>query len=118
MVILSFLPIGSDTNKGPELSFIDKRVVEYGDIQSGEKAEVYVSYKNTGDQNLLIQDVGRSCNCTEVECDRNTLLPGETGKVKIIIDTKGKLGPEVIIVKLYLNTKRRHVIIRINLNVV
>lgn len=100
----------------PRLSFIDNRIVDYGDIVEGQMANVVIRFKNTGDQTLVIYDDKPTCNCTSVKYDKVT-ESGESGEIRLSINTKGKYGKEIVVVKLLANTPEEYYIIRVDLNV-
>lgn len=115
IVLLSLLSLFSFS--GPELSFLDNRLVNYGDIAEGEKAVIEISYKNTGDNTLILYDHFPSCNCTSISYNKST-NPGETGKFVLNIDTTGKFGTETVVVKVLANTSDEYYILRVDMNIV
>ena len=103
---------------GPSLTFLDKRVIEYGDILAGEPVEIAVRFVNSGDEPLKILGVHPSCTCTDVRTPDTPIGPGEEDAIVLIVETKGKKGEQVLVVSLDLNTERGYEIIRVNVNYV
>ena len=103
---------------GPKLEFVHKRLINYGDIIEGEMASISIAIKNTGDKDLLILSAFPSCNCSSIDYPKNPISPGSFGSIAISIDTHGKSGSEIIVVKFLTNTKERYSVIRIDLNVI
>lgn len=56
-VLPSVIALGND---GPQFSFISKRIAKYDNIQAGEVVVRNVVFKNTGDEPLLISEVGKT----------------------------------------------------------
>lgn len=106
-----------EQNVGPHLSFIDNRIVNCEEVKMGEIVKVSVGFKNDGYADLLITDYDRTCNCTDVEYPKAAVHPGENAEVKITVDTAGKIGNQIIVIKLYLNSDQKYSIIRLNIPV-
>lgn len=106
------------TDKGPELKFIDKRVCNYGDINQGDSLSLSIGFQNIGDEVLGILNVTTTCNCTSAKTDHKFYAPSEKGVVSVLIDTKGKYGPQTAIIRLKTNTEHEVEIIRIDYNVI
>ncbi|MBK7558678.1 MAG: DUF1573 domain-containing protein [Chitinophagaceae bacterium] len=64
----------------------------FGKISDGEKVEYSYRFKNTGTKPLVIQDASASCGCTVPQKPEKPILPGETGFIKIVFDSKGRVG--------------------------
>ena len=65
---------------------------EFGSIKSGKKVEKTFMVKNTGKNPLFIYNVKPSCHCTAPEYTKEPIVPGESGSVKLIFDSKNKSG--------------------------
>lgn len=103
---------------GPVLTFLDKRILDYGDIKAGDPVEISIKFKNSGSEPLKILDVHPSCTCTDVIVPKVSIFPGEESSVLLKLETKGKKGVQVLVVCLDLNTERGYEIIRVNVNYV
>ena len=64
----------------------------FGKITDGEKVEFSYRFKNTGTKPLVIEDASASCGCTVPQKPEKPILPGETGFIKIVFDSKGRVG--------------------------
>lgn len=115
--LFSALYYMSSDHKPAKLQFIDSRIIEYGDIRQGEIAEVTVHFKNIGDDNLVIYDISKTCNCTEAIIPKKVYSSGEEGRVSIKISTAGKIGQQTIVLKMMTNGENDYYIIRVNLTV-
>jgi hypothetical protein len=59
-------------------------------VKEGQVVEVSYRFKNTGDKNLIIQNVSASCGCTVPEKPEKPFAPGEEGTVRAKFDSKGR----------------------------
>jgi cytochrome c2 len=65
--------------------------------------EHLISFSNTGTEELRIEGVETSCGCTLVGLSSEVLAPGETGELKVTLDTFGKKGRIVKTITLFSN---------------
>ncbi|MBD3347146.1 MAG: DUF1573 domain-containing protein [Chitinivibrionales bacterium] len=79
-------------HSAPEISF-EKTDYHYGTFK--ERAHERISYSiavgNKGTETMKINDVRKSCGCTDVTYD-TLIKPGKTGHIKPVIDLKGIRG--------------------------
>ncbi len=67
---------------------IEQDTLNYGAIKMNSNGERKLKVTNTGNANLIITSCTGSCGCTVPKCPDYTLLPGKSGKIKIVYDTK------------------------------
>jgi len=72
---------------GAEIEF-DKIVYDYGILAIGDVKTGIFTYKNVGNKPLVLFDVAVSCDCTEVEWQKEPLMPGKTGTIKAVYTAK------------------------------
>ena len=85
----------------PVMQF-DERIFDMGEVKKGEKREHVFRYTNRGDTTLEI-DLIQVCECTEKEYSPSVVKPGESGWIKVILDTnKAAEGQEESDVDIYL----------------
>ena len=91
--------IADDAAKKKELSLKDTTTVgiidsayNFGKVTDGEKVEYSYRFKNTGDKPLVITNATASCGCTVPQKPEKPILPGETGFIKVVFDSKGRVG--------------------------
>ena len=65
---------------------------DFGKIDEGKKVEHVFTFKNVGENPLVIQDARASCGCTVPEYTKDTIAPGEEGKLNVIYDSNNKEG--------------------------
>jgi hypothetical protein len=75
----------------PQIKF-ESTTINYGAIQNGSDGERVFSFKNTGNENLIITYVRSSCGCTIPKKPEGPVAPGETSKIVVRYDTK-RIGP-------------------------
>ena len=68
-------------------------VYNFGKVAEGEKVTFNFRFKNVGAKPLVIISTSASCGCTVPEKPERPILPGETGFIKVVFNSKGKVGP-------------------------
>lgn len=107
ILVLSINCFATNDTKVPKLMFIGKRIVNIGVVKEGEIIKQKIFFTNTGNTPLIIKDITKSCNCTEVVLKEPRTFPGDTNYMSIAVDTKRKVGINVIDVVLNTNTKQK-----------
>ena len=64
----------------------------FGKVTDGEKVEYSYRFKNIGTKPLVVTEAHASCGCTVPQKPEKPILPGETGFIKIVFDSKGRVG--------------------------
>lgn len=67
-------------------------VHDFGTVPEGPAADYTFTFKNTGKQPLLLQNVSASCGCTTPSWSKEPVLPGQEGTVKASFSTQGRGG--------------------------
>jgi Protein of unknown function (DUF1573) len=67
-------------------------VYNFGKVAEGEKVTFNFRFKNIGTKPLVITSTTASCGCTVPEKPEKPVLPGETGFIKVVFNSKGKMG--------------------------
>ena len=81
------VPVGPLTSISyPETEF------DFGEIQEGEKIVHEFTFKNTGNEPLVISKAQGSCGCTVPEWPREPIAPGQSNVIRVKYDAK-KVGP-------------------------
>ena len=70
-----------------EIEF-DKIAHDYGALEVGDVKTGIFTYTNVGNRPLVLFDVIVSCDCTEVEWQKEPVMPGKTGIIKVIYTAK------------------------------
>ena len=64
----------------------------FGKVTDGEKVEYSYRFKNVGTKPLVVIEAHASCGCTVPQKPEKPVLPGEMGFIKIVFDSKGRIG--------------------------
>lgn len=64
----------------------------FGTATEGEKVTYNFRFKNTGKKPLIITNTTASCGCTVPEKPEKPIFPGETAFIKVVFNSKGKVG--------------------------
>ncbi len=79
-----------DSTAVTSIQWLDSTHRELGKIKLGEKVEVAYRFKNTGNKNLVIEDVQAQCGCTVPEKPEKPIAPGEEGVIKAVFNSEGR----------------------------
>ena len=75
----------------PVISF-EHGMYNFGTITQGDKVNYAFKFKNTGKTPLIITDAIATCGCTIPEKPKDPVKPGESGVIKVVFNSTGKLG--------------------------
>lgn len=64
----------------------------FGTVTDGDKVEYNFRFRNTGKNPLVIESAIASCGCTVPEKPEHPIMPGETGFLKVVFNSKGRPG--------------------------
>ena len=78
-------------NDSTTVQLIDS-VYNFGTVSDGEKVEYSYRFRNTGKTPLIISSAVASCGCTVPEKPEEPIKPGETGFLKVVFNSKGRVG--------------------------
>lgn len=81
----------SEKIEGPKIKF-EETTFDFGDIEEGVYAKHIFKFTNTGDKPLLLKEVKPTCGCTASEWTREPVLPGATGTVTAVFNSRGYGG--------------------------
>ncbi len=70
----------------------DETEFNFGTVTDGEVVEHTFTFKNTGDEPLIISDARGSCGCTVPDWPKEPIAQGKEGKVTVRFDSKRKVG--------------------------
>ena len=92
-------------------------VMDYGTIIQNSNGTRLFTFTNTGDAPLLITKVKTSCGCTIPSYSLAPIMPGESGELTIVYDTK-RLGVFTKTVTVTSNAEGGNKILKIKGNIV
>lgn len=90
---------------------------DFGKVELNKPVEHVFSFRNTGDEPLIISKVKASCGCTVANYTKEPIAPGELGTVSARYDA-AKLGSFNKTVSVTANTGDEIVVLKINGQVV
>lgn len=64
----------------------------YGTIQKGGNGDCEFTFKNEGNEPLILSNVKASCGCTTPSYTQKPVMPGETGTIKVHYNTNNVGG--------------------------
>lgn len=70
----------------------EKETHDFGIVEEGEQATYIFSFKNIGNQPIIMTNVKPSCGCTSPIWTKSPILPGTVGEIKVVYNSKGRLG--------------------------
>lgn len=94
-----------DTANYTTIQWLDSTTQNLGKAKEGQVVEVSFRFKNSGDKNLIIEDVRPSCGCTVPEKPERPFAPGEEGVIKAKFDSHNRAGVNAKEVFVTANTK-------------
>lgn len=83
---------GAQFTDSTTVQLIDS-VYDFGSVTDGEKVEYSYRFRNTGKTPLIVSNAVASCGCTVPEKPEEPIKPGETGFLKVVFNSKGRVGP-------------------------
>jgi hypothetical protein len=97
--------------KGPSIEFKDL-VHNYGTITQGDNGTCEFSFKNTGTEPLILQNVRSSCGCTIPSWPKEAIAPGKSNSIVVKYDTR-RIGPISKTITVTSNGSEQPIILRI-----
>ncbi len=83
---------GQQFNDSTTVQLIDS-IYNFGKVTDGAMVEYSYRFRNTGKHPLIISSAVASCGCTVPEKPEEPIKPGETGFLKVVFNSKGRVGP-------------------------
>lgn len=77
---------------------------DFGTIDEGDRVEHIFEFTNTGSEPLVLEKCKGSCGCTVPECPKEPIMPGESGKIDVVFNSKGKKNSQTKRVTVTANT--------------
>lgn len=91
LVLFLFTTIACAQVVGPKAS-VQKKMHNFGDVTQGESVTTSFVITNSGGDLLEIKNVQATCGCTAAKPDKNQLKPGESTKLDVTFNSKGRNG--------------------------
>jgi len=85
----------------------------FGTIDEGDKVEHIFTFKNTGNEPLILEKCKGSCGCTVPTCPKEPIMPGASGEIKVIFNSRGKKNHQEKRVTITANTEPIQTVLKI-----
>lgn len=104
---------------GPKIEF-KAETIDYGTVSKGDDSGLRVfEFTNTGDAELVINDVKSSCGCTVPSKPTEPILPGKTGKIEVQYNMNpGPISKTITVTSNATNKSEGIILLKISGNVV
>lgn len=102
--------------KTTSVSFLKKRI-EVDSVLEGQMVYGVFPFINEGPNELVIEYVNPDCICTNYELSSRYVSPSNEGYVKLVFDTKGKIGKQAIkaIIKTNSSEEFHKIVLQVNI---
>ncbi|PCH68912.1 MAG: hypothetical protein COC01_02675 [Bacteroidetes bacterium] len=85
--------VPAENTNAPDFKF-EKETYDFGTITEGDKINFEYKFTNIGKEPLIITRVKGSCGCTIPQWPKEPIKGGEDGTIKIVFNSKGKVGKQ------------------------
>jgi tetratricopeptide (TPR) repeat protein len=107
---------GSISNELPEL-FLETNVVNFGKIKSSSQKSINLKFKNTGNSELVINNIETSSSALSVSFPSKSVLPEQEGELKISYNSASKTGIYSETMTIISNSAQGKILIEIKIEV-
>ena len=87
-------------------SEFNEEMHNFGPLQSGEILVYTFIFTNTGDIDLIIDNVETDCGCIHAKFSKDPIKPGKTGFIEVEFDSSGLFGKQFKTIEVHANTKK------------
>lgn len=84
--ILIALPI-SLVLGGPGVMYLTPDLIDFGEVSEGDLLRGEIRFVNSGDEELLVDNVRPSCGCTVTHLESKSFAPGDTARIPFTLNT-------------------------------
>ncbi len=88
--------------RAPRLAF-DRTQHDYGSVTQGNEVVTEFSITNNGEEDLLIRKIKPNCGCVVASSDKKVVKSGETIKMEVSMNTKGRRGRQYKTITVFSN---------------
>jgi len=124
-ILIVFFSIGmtlqgfaqEEEKNGPKIKF-EEESHSFGDVKQGEKVSHKFTFKNTGNQPLVLSNVLSSCGCTVTEWPKEPIQPGKSSEIEVKFNSTNRMGKENKVITIFSNAITPQTRIKITATVV
>lgn len=101
LTLLTFLEHSCKHNSGPAEITLEDSVIDLGTYPSTEMRQFSYTFRNTGGEELFIENIIPDCSCIHLDFNSSVVLPGEKRTINVTYDARpefhGELEHEICI---------------------
>ena len=112
-ILLLFISFNSFVYQGKAQIEFDKLEHNFGVITQDKKVTHVFTFKNTGDDDLIIEDVISTCGCTVPDFSKEPIASGEKGNIIVTFNPYGKSGRQSKYIKVQNNATEKPITLKI-----
>ncbi|MDR0602811.1 MAG: DUF1573 domain-containing protein [Bacteroidales bacterium] len=105
-------PVSSQQEDNKPYFSLEKKTINFGEIEMGTTKTLLLSFTNTGKKTLVLSEVYTTCGCTTVDWPKDPFLPGKSGKIKISYNPT-ETGPFNKTISIYTNAQNSSEVVQI-----
>ena len=104
-----------DNSGGAAFEFTNQggTVWDFGNIVQGDSPEFTFTFKNSGNEPMIISNAKGSCGCTVPKWPKEPIKPGDTGEINVKFNSANKKGAQNKKVTITANTTPPTTILRV-----
>jgi hypothetical protein len=97
----------------------EEQMRDMGDMIYGDSLDYTFKFTNTGDKDLVIQNVVTTCSCTSRKYTEGPIAPGKSGEVKVHFDSskQEKIGRQNKVITILSNATNNPERVILNFNI-
>lgn len=89
-----FNSLTAEEKANPPAIAFNNNTFNFEEVRQGEKVEYTFTISNNGKSDLYIRKVKASCGCTAVNPADDVIAAGESTTMKVVFDSRGKVGKQ------------------------
>jgi len=105
-----FSGLTEEERANPPVIKVESSRFDFGKVTTGSKVSHDFIIRNEGTRDLVIRSTKASCGCTAIKPEKSVLAPGESSKVGIVFDTRGRTGKQHKTVTVITNDPSNHTV--------
>ena len=85
----------------------NKTIHDFGAMKEGEILAYTFYIENTGNINLIINNIETSCGCTIVKWKKRPIKPGKKRKIEVEFNSSGRYGKQYKVISIFANVPNK-----------
>ncbi|WP_421917794.1 DUF1573 domain-containing protein [Marinifilum sp.] len=117
VVVINWFFIFNDSEKKTNIIF-ENKIVKLDSIEQGTIVKGEYSFKNIGQNDLVIEYVNPDCICTGYRLSDSIICPDDWGVLELEFDTKKDLGNKKLVAIMKANTECKFYKLILKVNII